>query len=70
MIIVKSIILFSGLLDFKTISATPALRNKFINELMNIVRNYQLDGVDIDWEYTSTADGTDVTFCGADENAK
>jgi chitinase len=48
--------------NFKTIASTPALRNKFINELMNIVRNYKLDGVDIDWEYPSTSDGTDATF--------
>ena len=48
--------------NFKTITATPALRNKFINDVMNIVRNYQLDGVDIDWEYPNTSDGTDVNF--------
>lgn len=48
--------------NFKTVTATAALRNKFINEVMNIVRNYQLDGVDIDWEYPNTSDGTDVNF--------
>src|SRR5687768_7951185 len=48
--------------NFKTIAATAMLRNKFVNELMNIVRNYKLDGVDIDWEYPVTSDGTNVTF--------
>jgi chitinase len=48
--------------DFKTMASTPIGRNSFINATMNIVRQYQLDGVDMDWEFPSTTDGTDQTF--------
>ncbi len=48
--------------DFKTSTASPAARNSLINTIMNNVRQYALDGVDIDWEFPSTSDGTDVQF--------
>jgi chitinase len=48
--------------DFKTMASTPAGRNGFIIATMNIVRQFQLDGVDVDWEFPSTADGSDQTF--------
>lgn len=48
--------------DWKNMAATPAGRTAFINNTMNIVRQYQLDGVDMDWEFPSTSDGTDQTF--------
>jgi GH18 family chitinase len=48
--------------NFKNMAATAAGRNNFIKEVMNVVRANNLDGVDIDWEFPSTSDGTDVTF--------
>ncbi|SKA10135.1 glycosyl hydrolase family 18 protein [Sediminibacterium ginsengisoli] len=48
--------------DWKNMAATPAGRTSFVKLLMNTVRTYSLDGVDIDWEYPSTSDGTDITY--------
>jgi chitinase len=48
--------------NFKNMAATAAGRNNFIKEVMNTVRANNLDGVDIDWEFPSTTDGTDATF--------
>lgn len=48
--------------DWKNMAATASGRNGFIKQLMGIVRSNALDGVDIDWEYPSTADGTDLTY--------
>lgn len=51
-----------GSSNFKTMAATATGRNIFIREVMTKVRNYKLDGVDIDWEFPRTTDGSDVTF--------
>jgi chitinase len=48
--------------NFKNMAATAAGRNNFIKDVMNIVRANNLDGVDMDWEFPSTSDGTDATF--------
>ncbi len=48
--------------DFKNMAATDAGRKNFIKDLMNAVRNYQLHGIDVDWEFPRTDDGTDVTY--------
>lgn len=48
--------------NFKNMAATAAGRNNFIKDVMNVVRANNLDGVDIDWEFPSTSDGTDATF--------
>jgi GH18 family chitinase len=48
--------------DFKNMAATPTGRNNFIKEVMNYVRQYQLHGVDMDWEFPTTSDGTDISF--------
>ncbi|MFT3826465.1 MAG: glycoside hydrolase family 18 protein [Chitinophagaceae bacterium] len=48
--------------DFKTMASTATGRNNFIRQVMNNLRQYQLHGADIDWEFPSTSDGTDVTF--------
>ena len=47
---------------FKNMAATPGGRNNFIRQIMNTVRVNNLDGVDMDWEYPTTTDGTDATF--------
>jgi GH18 family chitinase len=48
--------------SFKMYTATAVQRNTLIKSIMKIVRDYQLDGVDIDWEYPNTADATDIAF--------
>jgi GH18 family chitinase len=48
--------------NWRDMAATSAKRNAFIREMMNIVRQYGLHGVDIDWEFPSTSDGTDITY--------
>lgn len=48
--------------DWKNMALTQAGRTNYIKQTMDIVRNYGLDGVDVDWEFPSTSDGTDVTY--------
>ena len=48
--------------NFKNMAATATGRNNFIKDVMNVVRANNLDGVDIDWEFPTTTDGTDITF--------
>ncbi len=50
--------------DFKLMAAGATGNVTFINQVMNLVRAYGLDGVDIDWEFPRTDDGTDVSFTG------
>lgn len=51
-----------GKTNFKNMAATAAGRNNFVKDVMNRVRQYGFDGVDMDWEFPTTSDGTDVTF--------
>ena len=51
-----------GKSNFRSMAATPEGRNTFIRQVMNVVAANNLDGVDIDWEFPTTADGTDATF--------
>lgn len=51
-----------GKTNFKNMAATAAGRTNFIKDVMNKVRQYNLDGVDMDWEFPTTSDGTDATF--------
>jgi chitinase len=37
--------------QFEELAANPQTRTVFVNNLMDVVNRYQLDGVDIDWEY-------------------
>ncbi|MDD7886346.1 glycosyl hydrolase family 18 protein [Flavivirga sp. 57AJ16] len=53
---VKVLIAVGGWLNgndsaFTTLAANPATRTTFINNLVNFVNQYNLDGVDMDWEY-------------------
>lgn len=48
--------------NFKNMAASASGRNNFIKDVMNVVRQNNLDGVDIDWEFPSISDGTDITF--------
>ncbi|HNR17685.1 MAG TPA: glycosyl hydrolase family 18 protein [Chitinophagaceae bacterium] len=51
-----------GKTNFKNMAATATGRNNFIKDVMAKVRQYNLDGVDMDWEFPTTTDGTDATF--------
>jgi chitinase len=48
--------------DFATMATTATGRNSFIRQAMNIARNYNLDGIDMDWEFPRTSNGTDITY--------
>jgi len=52
----------NGTTNFKNMASSPTGRTNFIRDVMSVVRTQQLDGVDMDWEFPSTNDGTDVTF--------
>lgn len=47
---------------FKNMASTATGRTNFIKDVMNNVRQFGFDGVDVDWEFPTTSDGTDVTF--------
>ncbi len=51
-----------GKTNFRNMAASSTGRNNFIKDVMNKVRQYNLDGVDLDWEFPTTSDGTDATF--------
>jgi len=42
-----------GDVGFRTIAPSAAIRATFVGNMMNFVNQYNLDGVDIDWEYPS-----------------
>ncbi len=53
---VKILIAVGGWMDgndsaFTTLAANPSTRTAFVNNLVNFVNQYNLDGVDMDWEY-------------------
>lgn len=52
----------SGQANFKAMAATATGRTRFAADVMRKVRQYGFDGVDIDWEYPTTTDGSDATF--------
>ncbi|MFZ9694255.1 MAG: glycosyl hydrolase family 18 protein [Chitinophagaceae bacterium] len=51
-----------GKTNFKNMASTQSGRTNFIKQVMNVVRSQQLHGVDVDWEFPSTSDGSDITF--------
>lgn len=48
--------------DFKNIASSQTNRSSFVHAVMNVIRQYSLHGVDMDWEFPTTADGTDATY--------
>ncbi|HUN01565.1 MAG TPA: glycoside hydrolase family 18 protein, partial [Niabella sp.] len=48
--------------DFAKACASPSSRLIFINDVMKKLRLLKLDGIDMDWEYPTAADGTHETF--------
>ncbi len=51
-----------GKTNFKNMAATATGRLYFIHDVMAKVKQYGFDGVDMDWEFPNTNDGTDLTF--------
>ena len=51
-----------GKTNFRNMAATAAGRTHFIADVMKKVRQYSFDGVDVDWEFPTTSDGSDLTF--------
>jgi GH18 family chitinase len=51
-----------GKTNFRNMAASAAGRKNFVKDVMNKVRQYGFHGVDVDWEYPTTTDGTDLTF--------
>lgn len=47
---------------FASMSSTAGGRTIFIEDVMRKVRQYKLDGIDIDWEYPRSNDGTDESY--------
>lgn len=41
--------------DFEAMSSSSTSRNTFANSMLSLCNQYNLDGVDIDWEYPTTA---------------
>lgn len=59
----KIFLSISGLAaDFKTMAVASSGRNSFVTQAMSLVRLYGLDGLDIDWEFPRTDDGTNLTY--------
>ncbi|TWI17526.1 glycosyl hydrolase family 18 protein [Sphingobacterium siyangense] len=46
---------------YRTLAADATIRKVFVENVVQFVRTYKLDGVDLDWEYPSAAEGSDVT---------
>jgi chitinase len=51
-----------GKTNFKAMASSSATRLIFIKDVMAKVRQYGFDGVDVDWEFPTTSDGSDLTF--------
>lgn len=48
--------------NWKNMAGNATGRNAFIIQVMNMARTYALDGIDIDWEYPTTSDGSDAMY--------
>ena len=44
--------------QFETVAADPSLRSVFVQNLKSFVDEYQLDGVDMDWEYPDAGESS------------
>ncbi|NGM72442.1 glycosyl hydrolase family 18 protein [Sphingobacterium sp. SGL-16] len=49
-------------LMFRTIAANEQTRKKLVKSLVDFAVRYNLDGIDLDWEYPRANYGSDVTF--------
>lgn len=44
---------------FSAIAANPTKRANFVNQVANFLRDQNVDGVDVDWEYPVTGGATE-----------
>lgn len=51
-----------GKTNFRNMALTAAGRNLFVKDVLLKVKQFGFDGVDVDWEFPTTADGSDQTF--------
>jgi chitinase len=61
---VKVLLAVGGWMDgndspFETMAAAATTRTAFVTNLINLVRQYNLDGIDIDWEYPNPGTSAD-----------
>lgn len=45
--------------DFQAMASQPLTRRNFINNLLSLIKKYQVDGIDVNWQYPSS--GVDQT---------
>ncbi|WP_207428730.1 glycosyl hydrolase family 18 protein [Pedobacter sp. SYSU D00535] len=57
-----AISLSGGEAVYSALAADPLLRTKLIKNIKDFVLKYQLDGVDIDWEYPRLNKANDITY--------
>lgn len=48
--------------NFVTLASSATARTKFVNNVVNFAKINNLDGVDLDWEYPSTSNGSADTY--------
>lgn len=56
--------------EFETMSSTAAGRTQFVTDILKFVEQYQLDGVDMDWEYPDSGQTADNFALLMDELSK
>jgi GH18 family chitinase len=59
---VKVGISVAGAANLKLACANAGTRTTLVNNLVNFVVSNNLDGLDMDWEFPRTTDGTDLTY--------
>ncbi len=59
---VKVGISVAGAANLKLACANAGTRSTLVTNLVNFVLNNNLDGLDMDWEFPRTTDGTDLTY--------
>lgn len=60
---VKTAISLSGNQNiFRNIASNEKTRKVFIKNIVDFAVRYQLDGIDMDWEYPRANEGSDITF--------
>ncbi|ODN99057.1 hypothetical protein I350_07211 [Cryptococcus amylolentus CBS 6273] len=59
---------WTGSAYFSTLTASDSLRATFVSNIVDLYDEYDLDGIDIDWEYPGT-DGADGNAVSSDDSA-
>lgn len=47
---------------FVTLAANASARTNLVKNILAFVKQHNLDGVDVDWEYPRTSNGSDITY--------